>query len=59
MDPMLNTNNEEQQASLNSNSNGSEKSELMQFFEDRVNDAYWAYRDLLKEILDGDVKGTA
>ena len=59
MDPMLNTNSEEQQASLNSNSNGSEKSELMQFFEDRVNDTYWAYRDLLKEILDGDVKGVA
>lgn len=56
---MLNTNNEEQQASLSSNNDNSGKSDLMQFFEDRVNDAYWAYRDLLKEILDGDVKGTA
>lgn len=59
MDPMLNTSNEEQQASLNSGNEGSEKSDLMQFFENRVNDAYWAYRDLLKEILDGDVKGVA
>lgn len=31
-----------------------DKSELMQFFENHVNDAYWAYKDLLKAILDKD-----
>lgn len=59
MDPMLNTNSEENHTSLNSSNDGSDKSDLMQFFENRVNDAYWAYRDLLKEILDSDIKGAA
>lgn len=35
-------------------SNNSEKSELMQVFEYQVNDVYWAYKDLLKEILQND-----
>lgn len=30
----------------------SEKSELMQIFEQMVHDSYWAYRDLLKAIKD-------
>jgi hypothetical protein len=28
-----------------------EKSELMLFFENQVNDAFWAYKDLLIEIV--------
>ena len=52
MDATLNTPNENQSSSFNSNSN--EKSELMQFFEYQVHDTYWAYKDLLKEILEND-----
>lgn len=60
MDPMLNTNGmDEQNAQLSANTETNEKSELMQIFERQVNDAYWAYRDLLKEILTNDVKGAA
>ena len=60
MDPMLNTNsNEEQGNHLHAGNELNEKSELMQIFERQVNDAYCAYRDLLKEILDNDVKGAA
>ena len=31
-----------------------EKSELMRIFESQVNDAYWAYKDLLRAILESD-----
>jgi hypothetical protein len=51
MDATLNSQNESQSSSFSSNN---EKSELMQFFEYQVNDAYWAYKDLLKEILESD-----
>ena len=36
--------------------NGSqeEKSELMQRFEAQVNDAYWAYKDLVRALIDLD-----
>ena len=47
MDATLNTNNESQQNAMQANSG---KSELMQFFENQVNDMYWAYKDLLKAI---------
>lgn len=47
MDAILNTNNESQQNSMQA---GSDKSDLMQFFENQVNDMYWAYKDLLKAI---------
>jgi hypothetical protein len=29
-----------------------EKSELMQIFENQVNDIYWAYKDLLRAIFE-------
>ncbi len=32
----------------------SEKSELMKFFEYQVNDADWAYKDLVKAILEAE-----
>jgi hypothetical protein len=32
----------------------SEKSELMKFFEYQVNDADWAYKDLVKAILESE-----
>ncbi len=51
MDAMLNPQNEDQSVSFNTSS---EKSELMQFFETQVKDAYWAYKDLLKEIFESD-----
>jgi hypothetical protein len=51
MDTSVNSQNENQPVSM---SNSSEKSELMQVFEYQVNDIYWAYRDLLKEIFEGD-----
>lgn len=51
MDTMLNPQNDDQSASLN---NSSEKSELMQFFENQVHDIYWAYKDLLKAIFEKD-----
>jgi hypothetical protein len=49
MEAMLNPQNENQSASIE---NPSEKSELMQFFENQVHDIYWAYKDLLKEIFE-------
>jgi hypothetical protein len=48
MEAALNPQNDNQQASLESSN---EKSELMQYFESQVNDMYWAYKDLLKEIF--------
>ena len=51
MDATLNTQGEEQSAPLEAQS---EKSELMQIFERQVNDVYWAYKDLLKAIIDAD-----
>jgi hypothetical protein len=33
---------------------GGDKSELMQVFENHVSDMYWAYKDLLKAILEGE-----
>lgn len=57
---MLNTNsNEEQGTHLNASNENSEKSELMQIFENQVKDNYWAYRDLLKEIFSADIQGAA
>lgn len=52
MDATLNPQNENQSASFGGSN--SEKSELMKYFEYQVNDTYWAYRDLLKEIFSGD-----
>ena len=49
MDATINPNNEPQQASLENNSG---KSELMQFFENQLNDMYWAYKDLLKAMVE-------
>ncbi|MES2678755.1 MAG: hypothetical protein V4635_02670 [Bacteroidota bacterium] len=49
MDATINSHNEPQQASSDSNSG---KSELMQFFENQLNDMYWAYKDLLKAIVE-------
>lgn len=51
MDATLNPQNENQAASLGT---AEEKSELMQFFEYQVSDKFWAYRDLLKAILESD-----
>jgi hypothetical protein len=51
MDAIINPPNDSQSSSFNG---GLEKSELMQFFEYQVNDIYWAYKDLLKEILKSD-----
>jgi hypothetical protein len=51
MEAMLNPQNENQ---ANAMQNNSEKSELMQFFENQVHDIYWAYKDLLKEIFEND-----
>jgi hypothetical protein len=50
MDTTLNPQNEDHSISLNS----SEKSELMQFFENQVHDVYWAYKDLLKAIFESE-----
>lgn len=50
MEAMLNPQNEES-ATFSQNN---EKSELMQYFEYQVNDMYWAYKDLLKEIFADD-----
>jgi hypothetical protein len=49
MEAMMNSQNENQSASL---ANSNEKSELMQVFETNVHDIYWAYKDLLKEIFE-------
>lgn len=49
MEATLNPQNDSQSASLEKNS---EKSELMQYFESQVNDMYWAYKDLLKAMLE-------
>ena len=51
MDAMLNPSNENQSNAMQSNS---EKSELMQIFENQVHDIYWAYKDLLKAIIESD-----
>ena len=55
MEAMLNPQNDNQ---ANAMQNSSEKSELMQYFENQVHDMYWAYKDLLKEIFNGDSKET-
>jgi hypothetical protein len=58
MDATLNTQAQEQQAPPDSyreeQETASEKSELMQIFEMQVKDAYWAYRDLLRAILESE-----
>ena len=51
MDAMLNPKNDDQSLSMDQNN---EKSELMQYFEAQVNDIYWAYKDLLKEIFESE-----
>jgi hypothetical protein len=51
MEATLNPQNEN---SPNPQEMSSEKSELMKFFEYQVNDAYWAYKDLVKAILEAD-----
>jgi len=53
MEAMLNPQNENQSNSIQ---NSSEKSELMIFFENQVHDVYWAYKDLLKAIFEGEKK---
>ncbi|WP_317898138.1 hypothetical protein [Aurantibacillus circumpalustris] len=57
MEASINTPNENEPSSFSSNS--TEKSELMQFFEYQVHDAYWAYKDLLKEIFENDNQAEA
>lgn len=61
MDTILNSQNEGQSSdnfrSQMGDNNG--KSELMQMFERNVHDAYWAYRDLLREIFESDDEATA
>lgn len=52
MEATLNSQNENQHHSFGANSN--DKSELMKYFEYQVTDAYWAYKDLLKEIFEND-----
>ena len=52
MEATLNPQNENQMSSFGST--GNEKSDLMNYFECQVNDAYWAYKDLLKEIFESD-----
>lgn len=52
MEATLNSQNENQPNSFSANSN--EKSDLMKYFEYQVKDAYWAYKDLLKEIFEND-----
>ena len=52
MEATLNSQNENQPSSFSSNNN--EKSDLMKYFEYQVNDSYWAYKDLLKEIFESD-----
>lgn len=51
MEAMLNPQNDNQANALQNNT---EKSELMQFFENQVNDMYWAYKDLLKAIFESE-----
>ena len=54
MDATLNPANQEQPVQQYAQQGSQEKSELMQVYESLVYDPYWAYRDLLKEILDKD-----
>ena len=54
MDATLNPANQEQPMQPLPLQASEEKSELMQVFEHQVYDAYWAYRDLLKAILESD-----
>jgi hypothetical protein len=49
MDAMLNPENNQQSVSMENNS---EKSELMQIFENQVKDIYWAYKDLLRAVFE-------
>jgi hypothetical protein len=53
MDATLNPQPEQQQPQLPMDAQ-SEKSDLMQFFEMQIKDSYWAYRDLLKALLEKD-----
>lgn len=54
MDATLNNQSQEQQGGPIHQEASSEKSELMQVFEKQVSDVYWAYKDLLKAILEND-----
>lgn len=54
MDATLNPANQEQPMQPMQLQASEDKSELMQVFEQQVHDAYWAYRDLLKAILEND-----
>ncbi len=51
MEAILNNSNNGQSVSLENNT---EKSELMQLFENQVHDMYWAYKDLLKAIFENE-----
>lgn len=51
MEATINPQGQEQQFSSDASH---EKSELMRIFESQVNDVYWAYKDLLKAILESD-----
>jgi hypothetical protein len=57
MDATLNTQGQEQtrpETYREAQEAASEKSELMQIFEMQVKDAYWAYKDLLKAIVENE-----
>jgi hypothetical protein len=56
MDTIINQQHEDQAFPLDA---GSDKSELMQIFERQVNDAYWAYKDLLRAIFENDEQAEA
>ncbi len=51
--------NHQHEAQPQMNGSHEEKSELMQRFEAQVNDAYWAYKDLVRALLDLDDQNIA
>jgi hypothetical protein len=63
MEATLNTQGQEQQAPPDTyreqQEAAGEKSELMQIFEMQVKDAYWAYKDLLRAIIENESGHTA
>ena len=58
MDATINTQGQEQQARPDNyreqQDAAGEKSELMQIFEMQVKDVYWAYKDLLRAIIENE-----
>ena len=51
--------NHQHEAQPQMNGSHEEKSELMQRFEAQVNDTYWAYKDLVRALLDLDDQNIA